>query len=201
MSKWGTIILASAFAVAIIGAVTLRSRKNTNTKSGNEQQLLREFRLHPSPFKPEYMALVDTARDAKNYDTAIEVLKAAALDEPKNAFIFELLGDVYQEQGNIAGAEAAYRRAILDDAGGVVVYTKLADLLWEHDRQHAADIEVLLRQGIATTGHVNIMKRLARYYSDIADTKHALELWTMVLKQEPNNTAVADEIARLKKGQ
>ncbi|GEM_PF-5204088 len=186
-------------AVLIIGGALFASRQNPDTSQAQQRQrLLRQFRRTPTPFVSEYMTLVDLSRKAGDFAIAIEVLKSAAAEQPKNAFIFELLGDVYQEASRFPAAEAAYRRAIVDDAGAVLAYTKFADLLWEHVRERAGEIEPLLATGIKVTAHPNLYKRLARYFTDIGDRRRAVEAWEAVLRLEPETEAVKEEIQRLK---
>lgn len=199
LPRWAIIALGILLPVIIIGGTIAASRRvQDKSPEAKRQRLLRQFHRAPNPFKSEYMTLVDMSREVKDYETAIAVLKSAALEQPKNAFIFELLGDIYQEQGNVSAAEASYRRAILNDSAAVLAYTKLADLLWENTRERASEIDPLLSQGIKNTAHPNLYKRLARYFTDIGDQRRARETWQAVLKLEPDNTAVKEEIQRLK---
>jgi tetratricopeptide (TPR) repeat protein len=125
------------------------------------------------------------------------VLKSVAAEQPKNAFIFELLGDVYQDDGNYAAAESSYRRAILDDPTIVTNFIKLTDLLWYRFPERKSEIEEVLQLGIRASNHTNLHKRLARYYTDVGERAKAIEQWKMVLKEEPENEAVKEEIEKL----
>jgi len=199
--RWLITVGSILLALLIIGSaiVAVKRGSGATPQERERQRLLRSFHDMPRPFRSEFMTLVDLSREAKDFETAATVLKVAAEEQPKNAIVFELLGDVYQEGGDVEGAEAAYRRAILDDAAIITPYTKLADLIWYHARGRASEIESILLQGIRATNHLNLHKRLARYYTDIGNKKRALEGWRYILKQEPNNAGVKDEIANLER--
>ncbi len=196
--RWAIVTLAALLPVLIIGGVILASRSGQQSPEAKRQRLLRQFRRAPTPFKAEYLTLVDLSREVRDYKTAITVLKSAAAEQPKNAFIFELLADLYVEDGNFAAAESAYRRAILDDVSFVTSYVKLADLLWDYFPKRRTEIEALLLAGIRASNHLNIHKRLARYYTQVGSKEKALASWSFILKQEPDNEAAKEEIKALR---
>ena len=197
--RWAVGLLAVLLPLLIIGGSIVATRLDKSQTANERQyrQLLNQFQSDPNTFRAAYMTIVDGARSRRDFLTAIAVLKSAALAEPKNAFIFELLGDVYQDASDYPAAEASYRRAILDDAGAVVVYLKISDLLWAHARDRGGEIETLLMQGIRASNHLNLHKRLARYYTDTAMRAKALSEWRTILKAEPSNTSIQEEIRTL----
>src|SRR5713101_6050155 len=64
--------------------------------------------------RPSPIVLADRARDAQQWDAAVQHYQTALARNPRNPPIWVQYGHVLKEGGSYAAAEAAYRRAIVD---------------------------------------------------------------------------------------
>ena len=108
-----------------------------------------------------YTALLGlaTARAARHrFEDAIDVARQAAVQQPKDADAYTIIGDAYLGMGRLAEAEIAYKE-VASRAPGYVTDTRLANLA--HARGQTRDAIRLLRDALkdATTRDLPIESR------------------------------------------
>jgi tetratricopeptide (TPR) repeat protein len=115
---------------------------------------------------PRLQAVVDAAPDDINaqrklalaYHNLGRLEEAAAIYErilaiAEDAVLRDRLGNVLRDQGDLGGAEAAYRRAIADDPTLAPPYLNLAELLWRQGRDEQA--LAVIDEGLAAVPEEN----------------------------------------------
>jgi tetratricopeptide (TPR) repeat protein len=105
-------------------------------------------------------------------DEAVNIMRDAAKMTPDFPGIFEYLGRLYEEKGDYAAAEDAYRTGLARDPGAVEYPFLLGSLLYE--RGHAEGNAALREQGIA------LLRRATQLNQQYFDWFGALfsALWT-----------------------
>jgi len=79
--------------------------------------------------QPGPIVLADRARDARQWDAAVQHYQTALARNPRNPPIWVQYGHVLKEGGSYAAAEAAYRRAIVDAPAVADTHFQLGQVL------------------------------------------------------------------------
>jgi GT2 family glycosyltransferase/tetratricopeptide (TPR) repeat protein len=87
------------------------------------------WRFSRASGRPNPIVLADRARDAKQWDAAVEYYQTALARNPYNPAICVQYGHALKEGGSFGAAEAAYRRAIADDPEAADPYLQLGHVL------------------------------------------------------------------------
>src|SRR6266567_6446612 len=101
------------------------------------------LRFRRASGQPGPIILADRARDAKQWDAAVQHYRVALARNPRNPPIWVQYGHALKEGGRYAAAETAYRRAIVDDPTATDPYLQLGHLLKLQGRMEEAKASYL----------------------------------------------------------
>lgn len=156
-----------------------------------------ETALQKQPRAWETLAAIVNIHLAQNRpDNAVRWLNQRLEQAPQDAFINELIGEVYAAQQNHAEAEARFRKAIELNPNWSLPYGNLAKTL-----QAKGDLRgsiAVYEQGLkALPNDTVLMLYLASTYERVEDFAKAIETHEAVLQKEPNNAVAANNLASL----
>lgn len=116
---------------------------------------------------------------------------------PDNALLYELLADIYQQQGETENAARTYRRLITLSPSNPDYIFELAQLLWEADQKDAA--RKILAQRMLTAGapDVSVWLRLSRFYTGRNANELAENTLVAGLQTHPQSFELRLALARM----
>lgn len=135
-----------------------------------------------------------------DYEGARDAWEYAGIARPGNAVSFANLGELYSRYlKDYPRAERNFRAALKNDPKDFQSYLSLSELYHYsyREKEDLAD-DVLLEGSAANPGNVDFFRTLANLYKLRQEYDKAVEWWEKVLAAEPGNSAVEEEIARLK---
>lgn len=137
---------------------------------------------------------------AGDYIGTVKVLEFAGLVFPKNYISFQNLGFV---QGfylkDYKKSEENYLKSLENDPTNTQVYLDLVDIY--NFSGQAEKIPEFLKSSLKNAGNANeaqLKVLLAKYYADIKDDANAIKYYEEVLAIDPTNTAIKQEVERLR---
>jgi tetratricopeptide (TPR) repeat protein len=137
------------------------------------------------PTDIEVLMLVATARaDAGEPAGALSALEAARKAAPARADIHQRIGDIARSLGDVDGAIAAYRRALLLDQDFAVVRFQLARLLQVKGEDHEADRELTAALDAVPT-YADATLELAKLRRKLGRPPDSLDLLVELLQRDP----------------
>ena len=127
------------------------------------------------------------------------------LVRPKNSLSFHNLGDLYGFYlKDSSKSELNYLQSIRNDPMNVDAYLNLTDLYWYSGGEEGkkAIPEFLLhaiKNNANSESKLPLVGRLAKYYEDIKDFPNAIKYYQQILDADPGNSAIHEEIERLRR--
>lgn len=135
-----------------------------------------------------------------DYVGAVKVWEFAGLVFPKNYITFQDLGFVYGFYlKNYTASEKNYLISLENDPTNTQIYLDMVDIY--NFSGQTEKTPTFLKTGLKIAGDANqiaLKTLLARYYSDIKDNINAIKYYEDILVVDPSNTAIEQEIERLK---
>lgn len=117
---------------------------------------------------------------------------------PQDAPALENLAQAQLEMDDWTGAELSLRAAA-NVSAYEPTYIKLADLIDEHFPERRAEIQGVLETAIANLGQTSgLLARLGKWYADEGTLDEAISHYQVALQIDPDNSAIEEELARLK---
>ncbi|MBI4599193.1 tetratricopeptide repeat protein [Candidatus Uhrbacteria bacterium] len=111
-------------------------------------------------------------------------------DHPRDAPALENLGQALYEMGDVTGAEARWRAAIVVNSYEPT-YLKLADLIDERLPEKRSEIGHILEEAIATLGQTpGLLARLGAWYEAQGLYAQALSHYEIALQLDPDDAAL-----------
>lgn len=132
-------------------------------------------------------------------EESYEYLLRAGDEDPGNSITFQTMGTLMESLGAQSAAEEAFKQAIVVQPQ--IVQNHLA-LIGFYIRQNAepAEIDTAFTYALEKSGKaVNVLKEYAQWLEGEKDMDKAVATWEEVLIREPNNSAIKDKIAELKR--
>lgn len=160
---------------------------------------LREFEAawEKSPNAPETLVAIVNMHVAQGKpDKAVSRLNDVLKKLPQNAFVHELLGEVYAGQKKYTEAEAEFRKAIEISPKWTQSYGSLAKLLQARG-DHPGSVRVF-EQGLqAVPDDVTLLLYLAGAHERTGAFDKAIDVYERVLQKDKNNDIAANNLAAL----
>ncbi len=145
-----------------------------------------------------HIAISNIEKALGNLDVAVVQLQKAIEKSPRNALAWGNLANLYREQRKNTEADEAYAHAVEYSPTDDQNYLQYADFLAARFPGERVRIEKVYTDGIARLPtNMNLRRAFASYLTGVGDHTRALGEWKTVLRHEPENTAVREEIARL----
>lgn len=145
-----------------------------------------------------HIAISNIEKALGNLDAAVAQLLKAIAKAPRNALAWGNLANLYREQRKNAEADGAYAHAVEYGPTDDQNYLQYADFLAARFPNDRARIERVYTDGIVRLPtNMNLHRAFAIYLSGVGANARALAEWNIVLREEPENTAAREEIARL----
>lgn len=137
-----------------------------------------------------------------DYLGARDLWEYASLVRPKNSTSYANLAGLYALYiSDFKKAEFNYKKAIENSPGDIYLYTGLADLYQNYALSEIVveEVEKTIKTGLgANPENTTLILYLARFYKERGEISRAIEFYEKVLKLDPENEAVKNEIAVLK---
>lgn len=175
--------------------------------SADQRELyIRELKKYDAEYqkKPnDYSVLMQIAFYREHLgdpNTAINAYIKAGEVSPNNFLSFGNLGNLYVELGDYDRAEAAYKKALANDLQKGYLYRNLIDLYNQHMSAKKAEIEKILKEGLAipeNSNSVELMIFLAAYYQDAGKKLEAIATMKQILSIDAKNTYALEGLKRL----
>lgn len=117
---------------------------------------------------------------------------------PTDAPALENLAQAQIEMGDWEGAALSLRAAV-NVSAYEPSYLKLVDLIDERFPEQSAEIQTILEAAIANLGQTpGLLARLGRWYAEEGQLDEAISHYQVAHQIDPDDTAIAGELARLK---
>ncbi len=156
----------------------------------------------------DFEAVNDIGRVKKilhDYEGARDAWEFLSLKRPKNSLSFFNLGNLYAEDlKDNQKAEENYLKCLKNskgESGNEQYYRAVVNFYTYYYPTKKKQIEKILLNGLSQQeykNNQNLLSLLATYYQNNGQPKKALEYWQKILKLDPGNTAVMEEIEKLK---
>ena len=131
--------------------------------------------------------------------TAQDEYRTAAKLDPKDASIWNNLGNVYRDLKNYSAAEEAYRKAFETDPAFVNAYVNLATMQ-SYTLNKPADAVATYKRAVTKNGQsTELLLLLGAAYEQNHQSDLALTTYRTVLDKDPKNSAAKQNIDRLTK--
>ena len=131
--------------------------------------------------------------------TAQKEYESATKQDPKNASVWNNLGNVYRDLKNYAAADEAYRKAFEIDPSFVNAYVNLATMQ-AYTLNKPADAVATYKQAVTKNGQsTELLLLLGAAYEQNHQTSLALSTYRTVLEKDPKNIAAKQNVDRLAK--
>lgn len=136
--------------------------------------------------------LGDDERSILGYRASISLFE-------NNIFSWNNLGVSYQEIGEYEKAEASFKKITEISPGDVPNYRKLANLYLYDLTEKENEIPSLIEEGLQRVpDHPDLLSYLAVYWQNKGENEKAIEYYERLLKVNPLNQVVRDELNKLK---
>lgn len=158
-------------------------------------ELEKSLALAPAAVEP-LAALVNAYMRQNKAAEALARIEAGLKASPNNVAMLQLKSEVYAAQGKYADAEGVLRQAIAANPKASISYLSLSRLALRQG--NAAAATQALQQGLAAVpDDSGLTTALAQVYQVSGKYDESIAQYESVLKREPNNTLVANNLASL----
>lgn len=158
-------------------------------------ELEKSLALAPAAVEP-LAALVNAYMRQNKSAEALARIEGGLKASPNNVALLQLKSEVYAAQGKYADAEGVLRQAIAANPKASISYLSLSRLALRQG--NAAAATQALQQGLAAVpGDSGLTTALAQVYQVSGKYEESIAQYESLLKREPNNTLVANNLASL----